>query len=247
MGGISSQPVTVSPLMPIDLNCDHSIALYVPIEVEALFQKRRSGVENEWKAIGDYGHNLFKFKKIETSKQLLFTMQGFLLTSLAVFLGLSSANLEFSRTVKGTASDVSFYLEFDEGCSSTDVYGSNNCNFKWGQTLKGSMTSQLGLDLEDGSKVDINLKIDNKISLKFTCLVCGQNCTTTIPIVNEPITFPTPDCPIPANSIDETFKQALPSESPTEGVKVTASGTAVVNDQNGKEIVNLKIDSFTMQ
>lgn len=79
--------------------------------------------------------------------------------------------VQFSRTVTHIAPDTNFVLEFDAGCSSKDAYGSNNCAFKWGQKVTGSYEGVLGHDLEAGSTLVVNMKVDKKINFLINCAV----------------------------------------------------------------------------
>lgn len=132
--------------------------------------------------------------------------------------------------------------QFTDGCSSSDEYGSNNCKFDWGQTIGGSVTGKLGHDLEEGSTFHVNLKVDTVISWKFSCSACGANCTTSVPIVDYPLDFAMPPCPISAGELQQVISNALPAESPTKGVKVTAKGSVTVKDQTGADVLDMNID-----
>mmetsp|Transcript_31700 Transcript_31700/g.54650 ORF Transcript_31700/g.54650 Transcript_31700/m.54650 type:complete len:174 (-) Transcript_31700:159-680(-) len=152
------------------------------------------------------------------------------------------SGVSFSRTVTEIADDSSFALKFDSGCSSSDDYGSNDCSFNWGDEVTGSVDGELGHDLNDGSVFDVDLKVDRIISWKFSCAACGANCTTTIPVVNQDVNFAMPDCPIAADSISEVIDQVLPTDSPTDGIKVSATGSVDVKDDNGDKVLALDLD-----
>jgi hypothetical protein len=152
------------------------------------------------------------------------------------------SDVELSRTITGIASDTSIKLVFDSGCKSSDAYGSNNCDFKWGSLISGSVGGKLGHDLETGSKFSVDLKVDKLISWKFTCALCGANCTTTIPVVDQPFTFSTPPCPIQAfEKAEQQFNATLPATSPVP-VKVTATGPITFTDAKGKTVLSVKLD-----
>mmetsp|Transcript_27596 Transcript_27596/g.75112 ORF Transcript_27596/g.75112 Transcript_27596/m.75112 type:complete len:174 (+) Transcript_27596:104-625(+) len=154
----------------------------------------------------------------------------------------SGSGVQFSRTVTSIADDSSFALKFDSGCSSSDDYGSNDCSFAWGDEVTGSVDGELGHDLNEGSTFDVNLKVDRIISWKFSCAACGQNCTTTVPVVNQEVNFAMPDCPVAADAISEVIDQVLPTDSPTDGVKVSASGSVDVKDESGAAVLALDLD-----
>ena len=162
---------------------------------------------------------------------------------IAVVVVLAQANVQFSRTVNSVGANGDFVLKFDAGCASVDAHGSNNCAWDWGAYIQGSVDAHSG-PLNEGSKLIVDLKVDKVISWKFTCAACGQNCTTTIPLVNEEVNFATPPCPIPAQTAVELFNTTLPSTSPTKGVKVTAVGTIKVVNELGATILDLGIDAL---
>mmetsp|Transcript_23039 Transcript_23039/g.38980 ORF Transcript_23039/g.38980 Transcript_23039/m.38980 type:complete len:174 (-) Transcript_23039:1171-1692(-) len=169
-------------------------------------------------------------------------MRTFFCAAVAALTSVVSANIHFSRTAKAIAPDSSFYVEFADGCASTDDYGSNDCTFDWGQAVEGSVTGKLGHDLQEGSSFHVNLKVDTVIPWKFSCAACGVNCTTTVPIINYPLEIPMPPCPVPAGDLQEALSKALPAKSPTDGVKVTAKGSVGVKDEKGADVLELNVD-----
>ena len=162
---------------------------------------------------------------------------------LCIYSDLTRSNgVSFSRTVKSLAKDSTFNLLFDSGCKSTDSYGSNNCQFNWGSLVSGYFSGKLGHDLQQGSKFSVNFKVDKFISWKFTCAACGANCTTTIPVIDQEVTFATPPCPISATEvIKQIFNSTLPVDSPTP-VKVTATGDVILTDASNNNIIDLYLD-----
>ena len=89
-----------------------------------------------------------------------------------------------------------------------------------------------------------NLKVDRVISWKFDCAACGANCSTTIPVVKQDVNFKMPDCPISATTVAQTlFNETLPTESPTKGVSVTATGTVSLTDASADTVVSLSLDA----
>ena len=155
---------------------------------------------------------------------------------------LVTAGVALTRSVKSIAGDSDLYLLFDQGCKTTDDFGSNNCDWSWGNLISGSLTSKLGHDLEAGSTFSLNFKVNKVIKWEFTCPACDANCTTTIPVVDEEVTFPLPPCPIKAFQIvEQLFNTTLPAESPSP-VKVTAAGDIVITDSAGTNIIDLYLD-----
>ncbi|GMH77797.1 hypothetical protein TL16_g07538 [Triparma laevis f. inornata] len=156
---------------------------------------------------------------------------------------ITANGIQFSRTINSLADDSSLSLKFDAGCSSEDDYGSNDCSFGWGDTVSGNVNATLGHDLEDGSTFSVDLKLDKFISWSFSFAACGSNCTTSVPIVNQDVNFAMPDCPITADGVTQAFSQALPTDSPTKGVKVTAIGNIEVKDAAGDSVISMDIDA----
>lgn len=154
--------------------------------------------------------------------------------------------ISFSRTVTKIANDSALNLTFTKpakSCKSTDAYGSNDCTFQWGDNITGSVSGKLGHDLDKGSKFTVDLKVDKIIKWSFTCAVCGANCTTTIPVIDEKITIALPDCPIKAVELtEELFNATLPLTSPTKGVKVTATGPITIFDALGATVLAITLD-----
>jgi hypothetical protein len=105
----------------------------------------------------------------------------------ALFSLVTGDGIQLSRSVNTVGPDGGFVIKFDSGCSTTDQYGSNNCDWKWGADIQGSVDAKFTHPLEAGSKFTVDMKIDRAIPWKFTCAACGETCTTTIPIVNQQI------------------------------------------------------------
>jgi hypothetical protein len=153
-----------------------------------------------------------------------------------------SDGVKFSRTVNQLDPSYGMVLKFDQGCASTDAYGSNDCSWSYGTTLFGSIDAHGG-PLDKGALLIVDLKVDKVIKWKFSCQACGETCKTKVPIVDEDVSFEMPPCPIPPSGIEQLFNTTLPASSPTKGVKVTAVGTISVVDQTGKQVLNLGIDA----
>ena len=153
--------------------------------------------------------------------------------------------ISFSRTITKIANDSALNLTFTSGasCKTTDAYGSNDCQFKWGDNVTGLVSGKLGHDLNVGSKFTVDLKVDKLIKWSFSCAACGANCTTTIPVIDEKVTFALPDCPIKAVELTEQlFNASLPLDSPTKGVKVTATGPITIFDALGATVLAISLD-----
>lgn len=85
----------------------------------------------------------------------------------------------FSRTVN-TLTHATGQVTFDQGCTKTDPYGSNDCTWTWGDSISAKYQGALQEDITSG-KLVVDLKIDSTIPFSFSCPVCGAKCTITIP------------------------------------------------------------------
>jgi hypothetical protein len=106
-------------------------------------------------------------------------------------LAADPTHFTFTRTVN-TIQHVTGSLAFDNGCSSTDPYGSNNCAWNWGDSISAQSQGALQEDIQSGKFV-VNLTINNTIPFQFSCPVCGATCTVTIPdqLLTGTSAFPT--------------------------------------------------------
>ena len=149
-----------------------------------------------------------------------------------------AADITFSRTISIPNNLADVYLAFNTGCTSTDQYGSNNCDFKWGSSYTGTYNASLYEELTQGATVAVNMKLDSVIPLVINCAVCGVNCTFTV--AGQDVSLPYEPCPIPVYTIPTaTFVMDLPASNPLPAT--TASGTVVVTDQNGKVVISLTL------
>ena len=116
--------------------------------------------------------------------------------------------------------------------SSKDQYGSNDCDLNWGQAYTVSINATLGQDLGSDATFSVDMKLDGLIPLKFTCHVCGANCTITVPIVKKTVTFETGPCPIKAQPVTLQKDITLPAKSPVP-ISAGAKGKITVQDGSG--------------
>lgn len=156
----------------------------------------------------------------------------------------SDADIKFSRTVSNVASGFSGKAVFDKGCTSSDDYGSNDCAWSWGDSVKITASAAAGADVGAGSTIVVDAKVDSIVPFKQTCPACGANCTFTVPIVKDSITVTLPDCPLIAKatplSVDYTL--ALPAKSPLP-IKVSAKGDVSLVDASGSTLAKVTFDA----
>jgi hypothetical protein len=148
--------------------------------------------------------------------------------------------LSISRTVN-KLNAASAHLTVDHGCSSSDAYGSNDCQWNWGDTLGLDYSVALTEDISSG-KIAINAKLDSIIPFAASCPACGANCSITIPIVNIPVTFAMPDCPLTHFSLSNVTSVILPASNPI-GAKTTAKGSVTLTDQTGQTVLDVSFDA----
>mmetsp|Transcript_16947 Transcript_16947/g.19255 ORF Transcript_16947/g.19255 Transcript_16947/m.19255 type:complete len:183 (-) Transcript_16947:47-595(-) len=163
-----------------------------------------------------------------------------LLSILAISYKLGEAKIYFDRTIE-EANGVSLDLTFQSGCTAKDTYGSNKCSFEWGDSVSGEVSAKLAQDLEQGSEIEINLKIDRFIPFYLKCPVCGGECKVKIPIVEKEYDIPLPPCPVPAMQVDEPFSFDLPLEAPVD-VSATVSGEITLIDSTGNHVVKAHVN-----
>jgi hypothetical protein len=147
-----------------------------------------------------------------------------------------AAGIAFSRTINADQ-HLPLHLTFSQGCTSSDAYGSNNCNWAYGSELGIDYNVKLDEDVNSG-KLAVNAKVDSILPFVVSCGLCGVNCSLTIPVINIPVDFAMPPCPIKAASFVNSTTVAIPATNPI-GAKTTATGTAVITDQNGQSIISL--------
>lgn len=151
----------------------------------------------------------------------------------------AKADIVVTRTVDSVAGAGK--LTVDHDCSSSDQYGSNDCDVHWGDTYNARLQLSLTEDIEQGATFSVSAHIDHFFPLSFSCPACGGNCSITIPVVGKTVSFTLPDCPITARAFDQNITVALPSSSPVP-IRVSATGTAALADAAGTTLAHV---SFT--
>ena len=156
----------------------------------------------------------------------------------------AESDIKVTRSVESVASGYTGKVTVDQGCSTTDAYGSNDCAFAWGETLKLSAAVEAGADISAGAKFFADLKVDSIIPFKAECAACGANCTITVPIVKKEITVAMPPCPLVAKgkTLSTEIPLSLPAKSPLP-VKVSAKGNAKLVAADGSTIASVDFDA----
>jgi len=160
---------------------------------------------------------------------------------LALASGCALADIKFSRTIEALNIGSVFLTVDGKVCSSADKYGSNECDLQWGASYTGHVKASLAKDIEKGSTITVDAKVDGLIPLKFTCPACGANCTITVPIVGKTETIELPPCPLSAASLDKALNVTLPSSSPIQ-VKTGVKGEVTLADAAGATLIKLHVE-----
>ena len=113
--------------------------------------------------------------------------------------------------------------------------------------VSGSVNATSGSDIGADAYFDADLSVKVSIlpvSLKFTCKLCGENCTVTIPVVGKKETIAMPPCPLASagQTVAQTFSQALPATDPVPGgLHGKVSGTISAYFKSGAKIADVAV------
>src|SRR5579863_2780003 len=132
----------------------------------------------------------------------------------------SSCSFAFSRTVN-TIQHIVANLTFDQGCTTSDPYGSNGCTWTWAEPVAVTGAGALQEDVTRG-KLVVNLQLTDTIHgttpFSFSCPICGANCTILNPFSAASETFAMPACPIHAMTIPVTTTPFALPRSPHDAI-----------------------------
>jgi hypothetical protein len=126
-------------------------------------------------------------------------------------------------------------------CASLDAYGSNECDLQWGTNYTVDVDATLAEDIVSGHSFTVDLKLDGLIPFKFTCALCGANCSITIPLIKQDVTFSMPACPLAAGPLKMTATLPLPATSPVP-IKASVKGTVTVQDPSGTTVADVSVN-----
>lgn len=149
------------------------------------------------------------------------------------------SGLSFSRTITQLPSNAYVYDALEgANCKSHDRYGSNDCVYKWGETLSGVINYKQGITIDETHEIQGVFKLKKVVDWSFSCKACGDEpCVLDIPVIDQQVTFTPPPCPLApekgANALlSKSFSVTLPENSPTEGIKVPMVGTLYLKSLN---------------
>jgi hypothetical protein len=155
-----------------------------------------------------------------------------------------ASDITLSRTVSSVnptyiQDGLQVVVDTAGACTSSDKYGSNDCDFKWGTAYSGHALIKEAADVTGGS-FSADMKVERIIPFKFTCPLCGGDCSIKIPVVGKTISFTMPDCPLHALVLDNSTTITLPADPgiPAAGVKGSLSAV----DASGATIASGDID-----
>ena len=151
------------------------------------------------------------------------------------------ADIVLSRHVNSISAGTG-KLTLAGACTSSDAWGSNACDLDWGKSYTAAVDGTLSKDIETGDTFTADITIDDLLSLKFTCQLCGANCSFTIPVVQKSVSFAMPACPITAGALLLTKTFTLPATSPVP-IKAGFKGTVVAQDKAGNSLANINVSS----
>jgi hypothetical protein len=150
------------------------------------------------------------------------------------------ADITVSRTVNSISAGTGKLTLAGDSCTSSDTYGSNNCNLYWAKSYAAAANGTLTKDIVSGDTFTADFTIDELLPFKFTCQLCGVDCSFTLPVVQKRVSFAMPACPITAGAVHATKTLMLPASSPvplTTGFK----GTVIAQDKAGNSLASINV------
>jgi len=151
------------------------------------------------------------------------------------------SGISFDRTFEYVHTSVTglglFFGSDDEGfCEELDEFGDTNCHFDWEDVVSVKVEGELAEDLDEGDRMEADLKINKFIKFKFSCAVCGQDCTVKVPIIDETITIKSPSCPINKN-LANSWTLQLPDSG--IGIHTNIKGTIKLVTKNDDKLIEV--------
>ena len=163
------------------------------------------------------------------------------LTLLLAVVTPSFADIVVSRTVNSISNATANVTIEGPACTDKDQYGSNSCDVTWGSSYTVDYAVTLAEDLTAGAQVHVDVKLDSVVPFKFSCAVCGADCSITVPIIKKSYKFEMPPCPISKQSLSDRITKALPAKSPVP-LKISLKGNVQVTDQAGGVIADVDVE-----
>jgi hypothetical protein len=150
------------------------------------------------------------------------------------------ADITVSRTVNSISAGTGKLTLAGGSCKSSDAYGSNDCVLDWGKSYTAAANGTLTKAIESGDTFTADFTVDELLPFKFTCQLCGVDCSFTLPVVRKHVSFAMPACPITAGAVHVSKSFTLPTSSPVP-LKSGFKGTVIAEDKAGNSLASINV------
>ena len=150
------------------------------------------------------------------------------------------ADITVSRTVNSISAGTGKLTLAGGSCKSSDAYGSNDCVLDWGKSYTAAANGTLTKAIESGDTFTADFTVDELLHFKFTCQLCGVDCSFTLPVVRKHVSFAMPACPITAGAVHVSKSFTLPTSSPIP-LKSGFKGTVIAQDKAGNSLASINV------
>ena len=150
------------------------------------------------------------------------------------------ADITVSRTVNSISAGTGKLTLAGSSCKSSDAYGSNDCVLDWGKSYTAAANGTLTKAIESGDTFTADFTVDELLPFKFTCQLCGVDCSFTLPVVRKHVSFAMPACPITAGAVHVSKSFTLPTSSPIP-LKSGFKGTVIAQDKAGNSLASINV------
>ena len=150
------------------------------------------------------------------------------------------ADITVSRTVNSISAGTGMLTLAGSSCKSSDAYGSNDCVLDWGKSYTAAANGTLTKAIESGDTFTADFTVDELLPFKFTCQLCGVDCSFTLPVVRKYVSFAMPACPITAGAVHVSKSFTLPTSSPIP-LKSGFKGTVIAQDKAGNSLASINV------
>ena len=150
------------------------------------------------------------------------------------------ADITVSRTVNSISAGTGKLTLAGGSCKSSDAYGSNDCVLDWGKSYTAAANGTLTKAIESGDTFTADFTVDELLPFKFTCQLCGVDCSFTLPVVRKHVSFAMPACPITAGAVHVSKSFTLPTSSPIP-LKSGFKGTVIAQDKAGNSLASINV------
>jgi hypothetical protein len=148
---------------------------------------------------------------------------------------------DFSFTVVESSSDMTP----SDQCDDQEEFGSNDCEFKAGETITALIDATIPEPgLSESATIEGDFEIDLgliSIPLEFECAACGEVCDISIDILGVSVKLTLPECPIVGDYsevVQFTFEEGM-----FEGQSGEIEGDIVFRDDEGGRVFKATIEA----